>query len=143
MMKTALHVPSAVDETARVDASDAGLSAPTPLPKAALASPGESVASPISHAAPDASVGGEPLPRILTADELAALLRVNRKTVYAAFRAGEIPGGRRVRGAIRFSRDAVLRWLAEGMAARPEPPARGATLRAGQAAVSPAKGSVR
>jgi excisionase family DNA binding protein len=57
------------------------------------------------------------LPPVLTADELAALLRVNRKTVYAAFRAGEIPG-HRIAGTIRFSRDAVLRWLAEGQVSR-------------------------
>ena len=130
-MKTLLHVPTTADETARDDAGGPDL--PAPLARTTLP----------AHAEPDASVGGEPLPRILTADELAALLRVNRKTVYAAFRAGEIPGGRRVRGAIRFSRDAVLRWLAEGMVARPDPEPRGATLRAGQVAVSPAKGSVR
>jgi excisionase family DNA binding protein len=46
-------------------------------------------------------------------------LRVNRKTIYAAFSAGEIPGGRRIGGTIRFSRDAVLRWLAEGQVPRP------------------------
>ena len=57
-------------------------------------------------------------PPVLTADELAALLRVNRKTVYAGFKAGDIPGGRRIGGAIRFSRDAVLRWLAEGQVSR-------------------------
>jgi len=75
-------------------------------------------AVPRAPAAPDASADGETrhqeLPQVLTADELAALLRVNRKTIYAGFRTGEIPGGRRIGGTIRFSRDAVLRWLAEG-----------------------------
>ena len=56
----------------------------------------------------------EQLPEVLTADQVAQLLHVNRKTVYAAFKAGEIPGGRRIRGAIRFHRDAVLQWLFEG-----------------------------
>lgn len=56
----------------------------------------------------------DPLPEVLTADEVAVLLRVNRKTVYAAFKVGEIPGGRRIGGTIRFHRDAVLRWLAHG-----------------------------
>ncbi len=58
------------------------------------------------------------LPEVLTADELASLLRVNRKTVYAGFKAGEIPGGKRIGGTIRFHRDAVLRWLAEGQVSR-------------------------
>jgi excisionase family DNA binding protein len=58
-------------------------------------------------------------PAVLTVDELASMLRVNRKTLYASFRAGEIPGGRRIGAAIRFSRDAVLRWLAEGCTTRP------------------------
>ncbi len=52
--------------------------------------------------------------QVMTADEVAALLRVNRKTIYKAFRAGEIPGGRRIGGTIRFHRDSVLRWLADG-----------------------------
>lgn len=55
-------------------------------------------------------------PEVLTADEVAALLRVNRKTVYAAFKKGEIPGGRRIGGTIRFSRERVLQWLADGQA---------------------------
>lgn len=56
----------------------------------------------------------ERLPEVLTADEVAQLLRVNRKTVYAAFKAGHIHGGRRIGGTIRFHRDAVLLWLREG-----------------------------
>ncbi|MCC7537483.1 MAG: helix-turn-helix domain-containing protein [Deltaproteobacteria bacterium] len=51
---------------------------------------------------------------VLTVDEVAALLRLERKTVYAALRRGEIPGARRIGRAIRLSRSAVLRWLAEG-----------------------------
>lgn len=57
---------------------------------------------------------GESLPAVLTAHEVANLLRVNRKTVYAAFKQGEIPGGRRIGGTIRFSRARVLEWLAQG-----------------------------
>jgi excisionase family DNA binding protein len=60
----------------------------------------------------------QPLPEVLTADEVAALLRVNRKTVYAAFKRGEIGGGRRIGGTIRFSRERVLAWLAEDHASR-------------------------
>ena len=55
----------------------------------------------------------EPLSDVLTADQVARLFHLNRKTVYAAFKAGEIPG-RRIRGAIRFHRDRLLQWLAEG-----------------------------
>ena len=51
------------------------------------------------------------LPEVLRVTELAAFLRMNRKTVYAAIEAGEIPGARRVGRAIRVSRDAVVQWL--------------------------------
>ena len=56
----------------------------------------------------------EDLPPVLTVEELAALLRTNRKTVYEHLARGEIPGVRRIGRTIRISRDAVLRWLAEG-----------------------------
>ncbi len=64
------------------------------------------------------ATGGEPeataLPPVLTVDEVAVVLRVDRKTVYAAVRDGEIPGVRRVGRAIRLHRDTVLKWLADG-----------------------------
>lgn len=53
------------------------------------------------------------LPPVLTVDEVAALLRVNRKTVYEALARGEMPGARRVGRVIRIARDPVLRWLAD------------------------------
>jgi excisionase family DNA binding protein len=53
-------------------------------------------------------------PSVLTVDELAALLRVERKTVYAAIGRGEIPGVRRVGALLRVSRDRMLDWLAQG-----------------------------
>jgi excisionase family DNA binding protein len=52
------------------------------------------------------------LPPLLTAEELAALLRVQPKTVYAAIRRRQIPGIVRVGRLIRISRTAVLAWLA-------------------------------
>ncbi|TAK04040.1 DNA-binding protein [Patescibacteria group bacterium] len=55
---------------------------------------------------------GDGLPAVLTVDEVAGLLRVNRKTVYAAVAQGAIPGVVRVGGTIRVCRDAVLAWLA-------------------------------
>ncbi len=54
------------------------------------------------------------LPEVLTVDELAALLRVDRKTIYHLIQKGEIPGVRRIGKQIRISRSAVLRYLEEG-----------------------------
>jgi excisionase family DNA binding protein len=55
------------------------------------------------------------LPEVLTADDLALLLRVDRKTVYEAARRGQIPGVRRVGARVlRWSRDVVLEWLRSG-----------------------------
>ena len=54
------------------------------------------------------------LAAVLTVDEVASLLRVERKTVYAAIQRGEIPGVRRVGSLLRISRDAVLEWLSQG-----------------------------
>jgi excisionase family DNA binding protein len=46
----------------------------------------------------------------MTADEVAAFLAVDRKTVYAAVLRNEIPH-RRLGKRILFSRDAVMGWL--------------------------------
>ncbi len=46
---------------------------------------------------------------VMTAEEVAKLLRVNRKTIYDAVRAGTIPFVR-VGRLIRFRRDVVLAW---------------------------------
>lgn len=54
------------------------------------------------------------LPKFLKADEVAKLLRVNRKTVYEAASRDEIPGVVRVGRVIRFRRDAVLAWASDG-----------------------------
>jgi excisionase family DNA binding protein len=51
---------------------------------------------------------------VLTVDELASLLRVDRKTVYAAIARGEIPGVRRIGSLLRISRERVLAWLSQG-----------------------------
>lgn len=60
------------------------------------------------------AIDPEDLPEVISVDEVAALLRLNRKTIYEQFKAGKIPGGRRVGNAIRFHRDTVLSWLAKG-----------------------------
>jgi len=55
----------------------------------------------------------------MTVDELAAFLRVDRKTAYAAIRAGEIPGVKRLGRVIRIYRPTVMEWaLKEGRAKR-------------------------
>jgi excisionase family DNA binding protein len=51
------------------------------------------------------------LPAILRVEEVAALLRVNRKTIYEAVAQGRMPGVRRFGRAIRIERDAVIDWL--------------------------------
>lgn len=53
-------------------------------------------------------------PEVLTVDEAAALLRVNRKTLYEAIRSGAIPGVRRIGRAIRVHRETMLRWMGHG-----------------------------
>jgi excisionase family DNA binding protein len=62
------------------------------------------------------------LPRILKVEELADLLRIDRKTAYAAIAEGGVPGVRRVGRTIRISRDAVLAWLDGGQASRGKSP---------------------
>ena len=57
---------------------------------------------------------GSSPPSVMTVDELAALLRIERKTAYAAIANGEIPGVCRVGRSIRILRQAVLDWLAQG-----------------------------
>jgi excisionase family DNA binding protein len=51
---------------------------------------------------------------VMTAPEVATLLRVERKTIYSMVQRGEIPGVRQVGRLLRFSRRRVLAWLAEG-----------------------------
>lgn len=58
-----------------------------------------------------------PIPEILTVDELALLLRVDRKSAYAAIKRGEIPGVRKIGKTIRVSRATVVSWLADGQSA--------------------------
>lgn len=55
-----------------------------------------------------------PLPAILTVEEVADLMRVDRKTAYAAIACGAVPGVRRIGRCIRVSRDVLLRWLELG-----------------------------
>jgi excisionase family DNA binding protein len=56
----------------------------------------------------DASPERAALPEFLTVDEAAALLRVNRKTLYESIRLGQVPGVMRVGKALRIRRAALL-----------------------------------
>ncbi len=51
---------------------------------------------------------------VMTVNEAADFLRVNRKTIYDAIGRGELPGARRVGRKIRLSRAALVAWLAQG-----------------------------
>lgn len=51
---------------------------------------------------------------IMTVDETAKFLRLNRKTLYNAIRKGELPGVRRLGRRFLISRETVLQWLREG-----------------------------
>src|SRR6266478_2886272 len=66
----------------------------------------------IPKSAPIASAptGNKDLPSVMTADEVAALLRVDRKTVYEAVKDGTLPA-LRLRKVIRFCREEVLQFL--------------------------------
>lgn len=58
------------------------------------------------------------LPPVLTVEEVADLMRIDRKTAYAAIAEGAVPGVRRVGRCIRVSRDVLLQWLADGQGGR-------------------------
>lgn len=55
---------------------------------------------------------------ILTVDEAAEYLRVNRKTLYAAINDNKIPGVVRLGRVVRVSRAALERWTRDGETAR-------------------------
>ena len=65
------------------------------------------------------AAGDQSSPAVLTVDELAALLRLDRKTVYSMVKRGEIPGVRRFGRAVRVHGPTVLQWLADGQGQAP------------------------
>ena len=93
--------PSAVDSSARLPASAIG------TPKEP-----EEVTVDGSASPPVRDVVDEPT--VLTVDEVARVLRVDRKTIYELIRRGELPGVRRLGRSVRIHRPTVLAWLAEG-----------------------------
>lgn len=68
----------------------------------------------MEHGSAAVRLSWDELPPILTVEEVADLMRVDRKTAYAAIAGGEVPGVRRVGRCIRISRDVLLEWLADG-----------------------------
>jgi excisionase family DNA binding protein len=52
-------------------------------------------------------------PEVLTVDETAKLLRLNRKTVYEMVEKRQLPGAKRFRGAIRIHRATLIAWMAQ------------------------------
>ena len=54
---------------------------------------------------------GSDAPAVLTVEEAAALLRVNRKTLYEAIQTSALPGVIRLGRSIRISRTALVHWL--------------------------------
>ena len=53
------------------------------------------------------------LPDVITPDQLATFLNVDRKLVYSKFGEGQIPG-KRIGRIIRFSKVKILEWLGGG-----------------------------
>ncbi len=60
------------------------------------------------------SMEPQSLSPVLTVNELAKFLRLNRKTIYEAINRGEISGVRRFGRIIRIDRDAAIAWLKAG-----------------------------
>lgn len=54
---------------------------------------------------------GSNAPAFLTVEEAAALLRVNRKTLYESIRLGQVPGVVHLGRSIRIRRVVLLRWM--------------------------------
>ena len=53
----------------------------------------------------------KPDPVTITVDDLAALARLNRKTVYDLIAREKLPGVRRIGRSIRINKEIVLDWL--------------------------------
>ena len=56
---------------------------------------------------------------IITVDELAEYLKLDRKTIYDSVKAGEMPGAQRIGRSIRIHSPTVLAWLERGWLPKP------------------------
>jgi excisionase family DNA binding protein len=63
------------------------------------------------HGHNDRGVGPDGLPRLLTADETAELLRTSRRGVYAMAERAQLPGAIRIGRRLLVRRDELLGWL--------------------------------
>ena len=52
------------------------------------------------------------LPTVLTVDEAAQILRINRKTLYRLVKDGQVPGAKKIGRVIRIRLDSLLEWFA-------------------------------
>ena len=60
--------------------------------------------------------GFDSLPLLLQVEEVADLLRVSRKAIYAMVERNEIPGVTKLGRRLRFRRDALEAWLVDASA---------------------------
>lgn len=84
------------------------MSIPLDLGNISGAQPSTAMPHPVATAPP--LPRSDDLPMVMTAEEVAALLRVDRKTVYDAVKDGTLPA-LRLRKVIRFCREEVLQFL--------------------------------
>lgn len=61
---------------------------------------------------------------MLSVDETAALLRLNRKTVYELVKAGDLPGAQRFAGTIRVHKATLLASFSVGVPPKQRKPSR-------------------
>ncbi len=66
------------------------------------------------------AMNAERLPRFLTADETADLLRTTRTAVYAMVGRGQLPGITRIGRRVLFRAEALLHWLDQNRAPLPK-----------------------
>jgi excisionase family DNA binding protein len=81
--------------------------------------PGSGEQSPESGVAKPAIDPRSVYPAILTAAELAEIMRVDRRVIYEMVHEHQIPGVRPFRRQLRFDRDVVLNWLRDGQGRAP------------------------
>lgn len=62
-----------------------------------------------------------PLPRFLTVDETADLLRTTRRAIYTRIQRGDFPGVVRLSRRLLIDADALLHWLDERRGPSPNP----------------------
>lgn len=77
----------------------------------------------VSDSCPEQEALAEPqlgytIEGVMTADEVASLLRLDRKTIYTAAKEGQLPC-LKIGRQLRFSREAVLQTMAQGLVEQP------------------------